>query len=284
MISPICLFLYNRPVHTEKVLESLILNAQCCESELFVFIDGPESEMQNKLKSLVLDYSQKFKQVTIETSGENQGLARSVSSGVTKVTQKFGKVIVLEDDIVVAPYFLEYMNTGLELYKSSKTVFSINAYMHPIHFNTNETFLSPLATSSWGWGTWSDRWDKFTLQIDKGDVSRIQKNKELRSQFNLGDLDYAKMLDNKKSWAIKWYYCAFKNNALGLFPTQTLVENIGFDGSGVHTKNEISSRIDTNAVMPQFFKQNEADWKKHKILENHFKKKGILAKLKSKIC
>ena len=98
-----------------------------------------------------------------------------------------------------------------------------------------DTFLCPLATSSWGWATWSSSWASFSRQLTFKDV--IQNKDVIKARFNIADYDYATMLNNEKSWAIKWYYSVFLKNGLGLFPTRTLVTNIGFDGSGEHSSN-----------------------------------------------
>jgi hypothetical protein len=240
-LAPIVLFVYNRPKHTAKLLDSLKKNNLAVSSVLYVFADGAKANANFEEKERVAETRalfrslNGFKQIHLIEKEKNQGLAASVINGVTEVINRHGKIIVLEDDLFVAPYFLEYMNQGLGVYQDAGSVYSVNAYMFPIEFKKTETFLSPLATSSWGWGTWANKWACFDQQIEYKEL--IQSNSYLKQRFNFSDYDYAGMLDVKSSWAIKWYYSVFIRNGLGVFPTKSLVQNIGFDGSGTHGVN-----------------------------------------------
>lgn len=242
-LAPIVLFVYNRPWHTEQALEALAKNEGAGQSVLYVFADGPKPgatdeglEKINKTRALIRRQSW-CKQLIVNESDHNKGLANSVIEGVTQVVNQHGKVIVLEDDIITAPYFLKFLNEGLEMYQESKNVIAINSYMFPIKTDRVDTFLSPLATSTWGWATWADRWACF--EKDLAEKELIQSNPFLRNRFNLADYNYAGMLDNKNSWGIRWYYSAFVRNSVGLFPTKSLCRNIGFDEEATHTHQSI---------------------------------------------
>ncbi|MBA2613900.1 MAG: glycosyltransferase family 2 protein [Bacteroidetes bacterium] len=237
-LAPVVLFIYNRPKHTEQTLESLKKNKLSAETILYVFADGPKSNATAVDKKNITDTRQLlktltgFKQVITVEKEKNEGLATSVISGVTEIINKHGKVIVLEDDLLLSSYFLEYMNQGLSIYNNVTNVYSINAYMFPIVSDKTDTFLSPLATSSWGWATWADKWSAFEKEIKFKEV--IRSNPFIRKRFNFSDYNYADTLEMSSSWAIKWYYSVFIRNGLGVFPTRSLVQNIGFDGSGTH--------------------------------------------------
>jgi hypothetical protein len=235
-LAPIVLFTYNRPWHTEQTLEALRLNKLADKSILHIYCDGPKEDATNeelknikKVRNLVKKKNW-CKEVKIIEKSHNVGLAISVIEGVTNVVNKYGSVIVLEDDLITSSYFLKYCNEGLKLYKNELNVYSINGYQFPLGLNVNDSFLCPLATSSWGWATWKDRWSHFKKNVDYKQI--IQEHPLIKTRFNFGDYDYSSMLNNSKSWAIKWYYSVFIRNGLGLFPTKSLVTNIGFDGSG----------------------------------------------------
>lgn len=240
-LAPIVLFVYNRPWHTQQTLNALAKNIFAAECDLFVFADGPKTNDAAELGKIsetrkIIAGQQGFKSVTITRRDKNIGLASNVIEGLNSIFAKHESAIILEDDLITAPYFLDYCNRGLEMYKDDKHVFSINGFMFPIDFKNEEgAFLCPLATSSWGWASWADRWKHF--ENSPGQINEIQQNSMIRARFNLADYDYAAMLNNKNSWAVKWYYTAFIRNAVGLFPTKTLIENIGFDGSGTHPGN-----------------------------------------------
>lgn len=245
-LAPIVLFVYNRPWHTEQTLEALAKNEGAGQSILYVFADGPKPgatdedlEKINKTRALIRRQSW-CKQLIVNESDHNKGLANSVIEGVTQVVNQHGRVIVLEDDIITSPYFLKFLNEGLEMYQESKNVIAINSYMFPIQTDRVDTFLSPLATSTWGWATWADRWACF--EKDPAEKELIQSNPFLRSRFNLADYNYAGMLDNKNSWGIRWYYSAFVRNSVGLFPTRSLCRNIGFDEEATHTHQSIAQQ------------------------------------------
>jgi hypothetical protein len=241
-LAPIVLFVYNRPSHTLKTLESLKENKLASDSILYVFSDGPKeddtkentdkiSEVRKIIKSITWS-----KELILNESPVNKGLKSSVSDGVTSIINQHGKVIVLEDDLLFNPNFLSYMNEGLEIYQNVSNVYSINAFLPPIKTDKKEVFLSPLATNSWGWGTWKEKWKIFESQpIDK---AFIKNNAAFRARFNFADFDLAQMLYIKSSWAIRWYYAVFIHHGLGVFPTQSLVINIGRDGSGTHSAKE----------------------------------------------
>jgi len=115
-LAPVILFTYNRPNHIKRNIESLLKNKEAGQSDLFVFSDAPKKE-EDKLKvEQVREYLStitQFQSVTIVKREFNYGLGKNIIDGVTEIVATYGKVIVLEDDLVVSPYFLEYMNEGL---------------------------------------------------------------------------------------------------------------------------------------------------------------------------
>jgi hypothetical protein len=242
--SPIVLFVYNRPDHSRKTLESLMANHLAGESRLFIFCDGPKA---NASQEDILRISEVRKvireknwcgEVTIIESEFNSGLANSIISGVTRIVNEFGYIIVLEDDLITSPFFLHYMNDALTKYMNDEKVMQICGYMFPIiNKNLKETFFLRLS-SSWGWGTWKRAWKYF-----EEDVDALYENfpKELKNSFNLdGAYDYYsffKAQQDKKvdSWAIRWYASIFLRNGLCLHPANSLIFNNGNDNSGVHS-------------------------------------------------
>ena len=237
-LAPIILFVYNRPWHTRETLVALMQNELAGESELYVFADGTTAnDSEENLKKIeetrkVLEEKSWCGKVHIHLRSSNMGLAASVIDGITQVINKHGKIIVLEDDLVTSPHFLTFCNEGLTKYENKKNIYAINAFQFPIETELAQTFLSPLSTSSWGWATWQDRWEQF--EEEPNNIILLNENKHLKRRFNLADYNFVGMLSNKKSWAIRWYYTAFTRNGLGVFPTKSLVYNIGFDNSGVH--------------------------------------------------
>jgi hypothetical protein len=244
-LAPIALFVYNRPKHTLKTLDALAQNDLASQSELFVFCDGPKNKANSKTLEAIkqvraLVKSEPWcKKVTVYESETNKGLADSIVEGVTQIVNQFGKIIVLEDDIVMAKGFLAYMNRALNLYEYEDKVMHIGSYLPYTNSMSSlpETFFSRFM-SCWGWGTWKSAWDKAEWDA-KALYEKISAPKT-RYEFNLeGVLNYHEQLEDNirvriKTWAIMWFSSVFLNNGLCLSPKVSLTDNIGLDGSGEH--------------------------------------------------
>ena len=143
-LAPVILFAYNRPNHIKRTIDSVLKNKEARESDLFVFSDAPKRE-DDKLKveqlRKYLYTVNQFHSVTIIEREFNYGLGKNIIDGVTKIVQTYGKVIVLEDDLIVSPYFLEYMNEGLDIYENDDKVISIHGYVYPVKEKLPETFF-----------------------------------------------------------------------------------------------------------------------------------------------
>ncbi|MEO8938080.1 MAG: glycosyltransferase family 2 protein [Burkholderiaceae bacterium] len=241
MTAPIALFVYNRPSHTRQTVEALRDNLLSDSSDLFIFSDAPKSEAASDGVAEVRRYLQKidgFKSVTIIERETNWGVDPSVIDGVTMLCDRFGQVVVLEDDLVTSPWFLTYANQALDRYRDDERVMQVSGFMFPVEgFDEREACFIPYSTC-WGWATWERAWNKF----DAGAEGYAQLKGDLRKQraFNLdGAYDYFHQVERyvegkTDAWDIRWYLSVFLHNGLSLFPAKSLVNNIGFDGSGVH--------------------------------------------------
>jgi len=239
MHAPIALFVYDRPYHIRQTVESLLKNLEVTDSDLIIFSDGPRHEMAQKGVSEVRAYIKTidgFKSARIVEHKENLGLAQNIISGVTDVVNEYGRVIVLEDDMVTSPYFLRYMNDGLETYENDDRVISIHGYCYPIEGLPETFFLK--GADCWGWATWNRGWDLF--EPDGAKLLEALDTNGLLERFNLfGGYDYSGMLRNQiagknDSWAVRWYASALLADKLTLYPGVSLVHNTGNDASGRH--------------------------------------------------
>jgi hypothetical protein len=240
MLAPITLFVYNRLNHTRQTVEALLRNELAAESEFFVFSDGPRSETDREKVLAVRSYLKtinSFKKVAVIERDKNFGLAESIIAGVTEIVNRYGRIIVLEDDMVTSPYFLKYMNDALEIYKDEEKVISIHGYIYPVRDKLPETFFLRGA-DCWGWATWKRGWDLFDPDGRKL-LEQLQKRNLTRTFDFESAYGYTKMLKNQvqgknNSWAIRWYASAFLKDKLTLYPGRSLVLNIGNDASGTH--------------------------------------------------
>lgn len=296
MYAPIVLFVYNRPYHTRRTLEALSRNELAMQSDLFIFADGAkenassEQLLQIEETRKVIREKQWCKNVEIIESPKNKGLADSIIEGVTKIINQYGKIIVLEDDLLTGKYFLNYMNDALDKYKNEAKVWHITSWRDPIATsNPNSSFFYPVM-DCWGWATWADRWQHY-----KKDCAFFKKkfNGKMRKAFNIDGTDkgmWQQILDNEtgkiNTWAIFWYATIFLNNGLCLAPCSSLVRNIGFDNSGEHcginSFQEISQSVDVRVL--QLPDAVEADKNEYEKMKSFMRKKNnpfTLERLKS---
>ncbi len=246
MVAPIVLFVYNRPWHTQKTIESLLENTLASKSDLYVFSDGPKrgsdvqpiTELRNFLKTV-----KGFNSITVSEKEQNQGIARSVVQGVTEIVNKYGKVIVMEDDLISSPYFLQFMIDGLSFYENTPQVFSLGGYTHPPSLlkmpenYPHEMYFSYRPVSC-GWSTWADRWNKADWQVK--DFSTFKNDPLRQKAFNRGGEDMSGMLIEAMegkidSWAIRWSYTHFVHDGLAVYPVNSYIDNIGHDGTGINS-------------------------------------------------
>lgn len=271
MLAPIVVFAYNRPDHLKKTIDALRLNPEARASELFVFSDGPRikkaiekqgqskeeymrqaelitkknQEAENKVNEVraYLDALRTrgwFAKVSVIKAQKNKGLANSVITGVDQIIHQYGKVIVVEDDAVCSPQFLEFMNKALDYYECfHNKVWFIGGYCMQMQFPPDykyDFFLSGRG-SSFAWATWLDRWNKIDWSVNS--YPQFCKNLRLRRKFNHFGQDRSHMLDDQMrgkidSWAIRFSYEMFRHNMYAILPTQSLIKTIGRDGSGTH--------------------------------------------------
>lgn len=238
--APILLFAYNRPNHLRNTIEALKGNAGAKQSDLFVYSDAPktDADRENVVEVRRMVHSiTGFKSVTVTERQDNWGLARSIIDGVTTVVERYGRVIVLEDDLVVAPGFLSFMNNALETYKDEPRVGHIQACDFTKDASLPDTFLIKW-TGSWGWATWQRAWRHFNPDGKALLKALEQRGLTRRFDFN-GRYGYTRMLRRQtegknNSWAIRWNASLFLADILSLNVGRSLVQNEGFDGSGTN--------------------------------------------------
>lgn len=238
--APILLFVYNRPEHVRQSIASLLRNELAAQSQLFIYSDAAknaENEAAVEETRQFIRTIDGFASVTIIERQDNWGLARNIINGVTTQVNRFGRVIVLEDDLIVAPYFLQFMNDALETYKDEPRVGHIQACDFTQDATLPDTFLIKF-TGSWGWGTWARAWQLFNP--DGKELLRQLEGLRLTRTFDFdNNYPFTRMLRRQiegknNSWAIRWNASLFLQNVLSLNVGRSLVRNIGFDGSGTN--------------------------------------------------
>lgn len=244
-LAPICLFVYNRIDETKQTIEALRNNYLASESELFIFSDGSKKNGSTQKVQNVRDFIATvdgFKSVKVIEAKTNNGLANSIINGVSEVISKYGKVIVLEDDLITSANFLNFMNQALTFYEEEKKVFSISGFTLDLKTLKiiEKDFYWGFRASSWGWATWDNRW--INVDWDVKDYEEFIIDRRRRKEFRRKrGSDMVSMLKAQKekridSWAIRWCYSQYKENSLTLFPKTSKVFNIGMGINATNTK------------------------------------------------
>lgn len=251
-LAPIALFIYKRPELTRACLKNLSENPEFKNSILYVFADGPKPDAAEadiakiERARAVVDECKWAKSTIFMKSEQNKGLANSIIEGVTKIVEKHGKIIVVEDDLLVSKYFLNYMNEGLRLYEREERVISIHGYVYPVKSKLPEVFFLKGA-DCWGWATWQRGWKLF--EQDGNTLLSELNDRKLTKEFDFnGAIRYTSMLkdqiDGKNdSWAIRWYASAFLKNKLTLYPGKTLVQHVGIGEDATHMKGGKAEKV-----------------------------------------
>jgi hypothetical protein len=271
MLSPIVLFVYNRPWHTEQTLNALAENYLSDQSILYVFADGPkenaDEEMMLKINQTraIVKSKQWCKEVIIMEHKKNIGLSRSIIGGVTNVVNKHGAVIVLEDDIVAAKGFLKYMNDALTYYLNEEKVGCIHAWNYKLDCeNIEDSTFFLKGADCWGWATWKNSWELFNPNGEEL-LNAIIENKSEHDFNRKGTHDFIGMLKDQiygmnDSWAIRWHASLFLENKYCLQPTRAIVKNIGLDSSGVHCETSDLSQELVEYIPVGKIKLQESKW------------------------
>ena len=238
-LAPIVLFAYRRLAHTKQTIQALQDNFLAKKSEIFIYSDAPKKpEAVNEVNEVrkYLKTVRRFKKANIIERKKNLGLANSIIDGVSTIVNKYGKVIIIEDDLVTSKYFLNYMNHCLKLYEKDSQVASISAYIYPIAGLPESFFIK--GADCWGWATWKRAWRLF--EADGKKLLNELEKKNLTKEFDFNNsYDYTQMLKDQilaknDSWAIRWYASVFLKDKLTLYPSYSFVQNIGIDNSGEH--------------------------------------------------
>jgi len=261
--TPIALFTFNRPQHTQLALDNLSRCDRYDECEIFIFSDGAKDEKSvnnvELTRAILWTFAQKQKNVSIIERPENWGLAKNITHGVSDLCDSYGRAIVIEDDHQINQYFINYMLSALDRYQDVDQVGQISAYMFPVtHPQKPDAFFLPLMTT-WGWATWERVWHK--VDWEPKNVREQLSDPEIRYRFDLNDsYPYTKMLldrlDGKnQSWGILFWWNMFLAGKLALHPRHSLVWVGGFDGTGVHSGNQSIPQVGKMGVQNFEFAQ-----------------------------
>ncbi len=239
--APVALFAFNRPETTRSTLQALKNCDGLGDRSVYLFCDGPRTNRSDdelavfQVRRVLHDWAAGQRAQCL-FSDSNCGLRASIVRGVGEILREHGRVIVLEDDLIVAPGFLRFMQQSLDAFEHTPRVWQVSGYMTPNRRRSLQPGFLRLPCC-WGWATWQDRWQNFHDNASE----LLAKVRELDTvRFNLGGTyDYlgdlqANAEGRLNTWHVRWYATMFLQQALAYYPGQSLTRNIGFDAAGTH--------------------------------------------------
>ena len=279
-LAPVVLFVYNRPHHTKQVLDALSKNVEASDTTLFVYCDGAKNnataEEILKIEQVrkIVRAEKRFKNLFITEHENNNGLATSITQGVSEILNKYENIIVLEDDLVTSPFFLSFMNEALTIYESYDDVACISGYIYPVKGKLPVTFFLKGA-DCWGWATWKRGWNIFEpdgkILLEKLQQQSLTDEFDFNNSYPFTQMLQDQVVGKNDSWAIRWYASAFLKNKYCLYPGKTMVQNIGIDGSGIHSgiSNNQEDKLSNSKIKVEEIKIEENKTIKN-VITKHF--------------
>ena len=248
--APIVLFVYNRPEHTKKTVEGILTNPEAKDTILYIFADGPKPTANEEARANVkavreyIHTIKGFKDVIIEESEVNRGLAPATIYGVTKIFSKHDRVIMIEDDDIPTSHFLEFENECLEKYKDDPKIWCVGGYVYyptPVKSDINDDIYLVNKPTSWGFGTWKRCWDKIIWDMDT--LKGLFAHKSIVKGFSkwcggeMSPIMFSWFEGRSSSWSIRYNFAAYLNDSKTIRPVHSLILNSGMDGTGTHNQN-----------------------------------------------
>jgi len=246
--APVIVTVYNREHHFKRCIAHLLECKEASETVLFVNSDAAGSDRDKKAVAGIRRYIDRitgFKKVVKVYHRQNIGSAKSYAYIFNKVFNSYDRCVFLEDDILVTPDFLAYMNKALAYYEDNKRVTSVSAFSYsmffdiPIEKKKNVYFTHRF--NPWGFGIWQDRFvlgQKYSSEVILNDL----QNKNLIRRFNTIGIDllpsFKYLASNKKALTLDLMHVfhMVKNNLVTVVPYSSKSFNIGNDGSGTRTR------------------------------------------------
>lgn len=247
---------YNRPDHTKQALEALLNSKD--HGPILVLSDAPVSSndfaLVQETRSIIDSFQLKHS-FDILYQTENLGLAKSIKFAVAKAFEKHEAVIILEDDCLAHFNFFEWTYSCLEKYQNDHSIFGISGWTPNLNdsaFSNHpyDAFLFP-RMGTWGWSTWKNRWSKFQENLEDILINCIQSNIDLSQ----GGEDIPNIIGSiltggtKDTWSLNWLLTVYYHQGQYIYPKRSYIDNIGFDGTGVHchATNKFSSNMANGA-------------------------------------
>jgi len=259
--APVLVMVYDRLDSLKKCIQSLQNCEEAKDSVLYISSDAAYKSQDDEKIEAVRKYIQTitgFQRVIPITPKENRGLNGAYNAAIDLIFKEHDTFIFLEDDIIVAPNFLKFINEGLKFYKEEPKVMSISGFSHSVFFKVNDSAKEEVYFTQrwcpWGFGSWKDKMLKVhALSLEE--LSQDMENKGFVKKLDGIGVDlytaFQRKLYKQEPLVLDYRYVHYmvKNDLYTATPYTTKTFNIGNDGQGTRTKkNEKYTSFDLGSL------------------------------------
>ncbi|MFA6506543.1 MAG: hypothetical protein WCT14_10610 [Treponemataceae bacterium] len=243
-MKPILLIVFNRPETTKLVVGALRAERP---PRIFVAADGPRpgNERDRTRCAETLDTVRNEIDWPCDVSyrilDENLGCKLAVSSAVTWFFDEVEEGIILEDDCVPAPGFLDFCSQMLDRYRNDARVGHIGGYNCQYgRRRGSASYYFSRYFHVWGWASWRRAWNDYDVQMKdfptflaEGVLKSLYERASIRT-FWMENFSAAAGSE-LNTWDYQWVYANLKKGRLSIVPNYNLITNIGYGVDATHT-------------------------------------------------
>lgn len=248
METPVLFLIFNRPDLTSRVFAQL---KKAKPAKLYIAADGPRPESKYDHMRCVLTRDVVLKNIDWECEvktllrDDNLGCGLAVSDAITWFFSHEEEGIILEDDCLPDDSFFDYCSAMLKRYRHDERVMQIQGFSMLVHSllvkqpQSNSVHATRIP-NIWGWATWRRAWDSYCYDIEDIDFSNFADTSpfpdHIMESIFTGIENFKDPTKRPDLWDIQWCLLIYARLAYSIFPTFSLVENIGFT-DGTHMTN-----------------------------------------------
>lgn len=254
MIEPaIVVIAYNRKKPLRRLLKS-IAEAHYPSKNITLHISIDASD-QLKVKELAENFEWKFGDKVIDLKTENLGLLKHILE-CGELTNIYESIIVLEDDLVVAPNFYNYSIQANNFYSDDEKIAGVSLFTYsseennfypfqPIQDKGNVHFIQ--VASSWGQSWTNAQWSKFKSWL----IENPNGKEAILPEYIL------KWGSN--SWKKHFINYLIDSDRYFVFPNISYSTNFEDDGTHASNTGLFQVQLNYNDSIPQFCTISESN-------------------------
>lgn len=234
---------YNREKSLQRLLNSIALaRFPADEIPLHISIDASENK---SVYQVAANFEWKFGNKIIDLKPERLGLLKHVLL-CGELTQQYGSIIVLEDDVLVAPGFYPFAQKANSFYAEDEKVAGVSLFTYPVEENNFYPF-QPLqddsdvhfiqVASSWGQSWTKEQWSKFKTWLNENPQGKEQILPHYIQKWG------------SNSWKKVFVSYLIETNRYFVFPNISLSTN--FEEAGTHASQTGFFQVPLNGSLAE---------------------------------